>query len=484
MCYRPLRIVNNSSFIHESYCKPYLSVPCGHCYECRKVRTTAWQIRCAEELKNCKVCYFYTLTYDPQHITSYGTDYDDVPFITFNKSELQKFMKRLRKHLGGMSLKYMITSELGEETHRPHHHMLLYFYEPIDAKTVQEAIEKTWQQGFVKAGDNHGIVVNPNAVMYVVKYMHKTDKYYNGFANRLARKVLFKWYRALLTVNPDAKRPTNNKLHYELIENSSLTCEESLWNNFYNSAVRDYNQHCAFHLQSTNFGLPQNPDDYKGLECKIYDHNGGYKYTKTPLYYLRKFYYDRVPNLRDGSRTKYVLNSDGIELFADKFADRLQARQDDAVCALTLLRETPSTELMKDVKVTGQQILDFVKHNGMLWVKRMSALYQCIYKDLAEVKNSAIVPPHVWFDRPKQCFRLHAHYLRTNNYEMFDRMDFLLNLKDFTERTHNNRIEWYMFTQIDQLIYNYRYITGKQKADQAEKLLDQVRAAKNRLTHL
>lgn len=483
MCYRPLHIYNNSSYIHEGYFKTQFTVPCGKCYDCRKALVSAWQVRCSEELNNCKRCFFYTLTIDNDHISKYGTNDYGYDFITFSKTSVQKWFKRFRKSLGGIKLKYMLTSELGEITHRPHYHVLLYFYDDISEYQVHKAILKTWQQGFIKKGKLGAVVLNPNAVMYVCKYMHKTDKYYNGFAYKLGRKVLFKWYKALKTVCPHIQRPPHGKLHFELVDNSCLSSEKSLWNNFYNAAIRDYNEHASFHLQSTNFGIPQDDTKYKDTECLIYDHCGGYKTTKTPLYYIRKYYYDRLPNLKDGQKTIYRIKSEGIEMFVRKFPQRLQAYQNDARNALCNYKKI--SESLQDVTIQSKEIDAFIDRYGLTQVVRTMSVYKYVFRDLYEPKGFALcMTPDAVLSNPTKFLRIHLHALRSNNKELIDNTDFKLNKQQYINNTHNNKIYFYVIEQLCHLCDNYICHIRKQNAEQRQIELDKIRETKSKLLQL
>ena len=49
--------------------------------------------------------------------------------------DIQKFLKRLRKAYRG-KLRYFVAGEYGEQTARPHYHMILYGWEPTDLKNL------------------------------------------------------------------------------------------------------------------------------------------------------------------------------------------------------------------------------------------------------------------------------------------------------------------------------------------------------------
>lgn len=140
--------------------KTSIPVPCGKCPVCVKRRVSAWSFRLMEEDKKATSSHFVTLTYDPMKIpiTRNG-------FTSLCKSDVQKFLKRLRKSEVGNSkseIKYYLVGEYGGKTHRPHYHALLFNVSKLSH------IEKCWQQGAIHYGSVSGASVG-----YTLKYMSK-----------------------------------------------------------------------------------------------------------------------------------------------------------------------------------------------------------------------------------------------------------------------------------------------------------------------
>lgn len=90
-------------------------VPCRKCSECRLQRARDWAVRCYFESLTHEDNCFVTLTYAP----------DFNPGVLL-KSELQKFIKRLRSRFPGVSIKYFACGEYGSRTFRPHFHINLF----------------------------------------------------------------------------------------------------------------------------------------------------------------------------------------------------------------------------------------------------------------------------------------------------------------------------------------------------------------------
>lgn len=142
MCYSPIEIKNPNT-------GKYMLVNCRKCLECRQARAREWSIRCALEsdkyVDNC----FITLTYAPEHNP-----------ITLQKTDVQKFIKRLRKHIGAdIKIKYFACGEYGTKRHRPHYHIIIFNYNFSDRyqtstsargyKIYRSAeLEQLWKLGY------------------------------------------------------------------------------------------------------------------------------------------------------------------------------------------------------------------------------------------------------------------------------------------------------------------------------------------------
>lgn len=131
-------------------------VPCGQCYNCKTRRMASWAWRLQYEYKQSYFAKFITLTYSDEHIPKNGY---------LQKSDLQNFFKRYRKHLHRLPdpipIKYFACGEYGGRTGRPHYHAILF-------NADVDIIEKAWNKGAVHYGD-----VNEATIMYTLKYMVK-----------------------------------------------------------------------------------------------------------------------------------------------------------------------------------------------------------------------------------------------------------------------------------------------------------------------
>lgn len=159
-CLKPKMIVNPVK-------GEQMAVRCGKCLPCQKFRAGSWTVRLIEQNKSSKGNWFITLTLEDENLTwSF-----DRP--TLSKRDLQLFFKTLRNHNKQMKFKYYAVGEYGENTKRPHYHLLLFDTKEMDSLVMDYMIQDAWKKGF-----NHVGEVTDNSVRYVAGYLEK-DVYGN-----------------------------------------------------------------------------------------------------------------------------------------------------------------------------------------------------------------------------------------------------------------------------------------------------------------
>ncbi len=171
--------VNNIDFITGEVLYPFY-VGCGQCAECRLEYSRGWANRCVMEALTCqredvRNCWFVTLTYNDDSISKYGLNDTASGLMTLNYDHLQLFMKSLRRHYeyhaqdkqwNYNNIRFYACGEYGEQTHRPHFHVLLFDCPILDkdlkllGKTKLgyplynvDYITKLWNKGHVVIAD-------------------------------------------------------------------------------------------------------------------------------------------------------------------------------------------------------------------------------------------------------------------------------------------------------------------------------------------
>lgn len=151
-------------YIHVKF-RGEIPFPCGKCPPCRKRKVDQWVFRLLEEDKVSEMSHFITLTYDTEHVPISQNG-----FMTLDKSDLQKFWKRLRKNTGYEKIKYFACGEYGEARYRPHYHAIV-FNVPTVVSYAQAWSLDGQAIGSVDVGN-----VSGNSIAYVAKYMDKDGR--------------------------------------------------------------------------------------------------------------------------------------------------------------------------------------------------------------------------------------------------------------------------------------------------------------------
>lgn len=138
-----------------------IPAPCGRCPNCLRRQRQEWFIRNKIELQNSQNGFFITLTYEESHLPH---SHDGLP--CFSVDDIQKWLKRFRKSLNTVGVKYFLASEYGDQFGRPHYHALLYNIPKEKVNELHSIIARTWQKGFVSVSQ-----ITDRRIGYVCKYM-------------------------------------------------------------------------------------------------------------------------------------------------------------------------------------------------------------------------------------------------------------------------------------------------------------------------
>lgn len=123
---------------------------------CRIRKRDEWTLRILLEAKLHVWSSFFTLTYDENSLPEDGS---------LKVSDLQLFLKRLRKHFRTGAIRYFISGEYGPRTDRPHYHGVLFGVHPL---VLEDSLDKAWKNGFTTVSS-----LTPQRARYVAKYTTK-----------------------------------------------------------------------------------------------------------------------------------------------------------------------------------------------------------------------------------------------------------------------------------------------------------------------
>lgn len=161
-------------------------LPCGQCIGCRLERSRSWAARCVHEASLYDQNCFVTLTYMDSTVPKTKDG-----LLTLSKKDLQLFMKRLRKKHPDQTIRFFACGEYGDETLRPHYHMIIFNYYPPDALFFQRKkgfnyflsteLAELWPHGQHAVGE-----CNFDTAAYTARYVLKkiggelAEQHYNG----------------------------------------------------------------------------------------------------------------------------------------------------------------------------------------------------------------------------------------------------------------------------------------------------------------
>lgn len=140
---------------------------CGKCLACKAQKVNEYIMRFNAEKDVSQSTFFLTLTYSNDHL----------PYFGVCKSELQRFIKRLKECF---EFKYVCIAEYGGRFYRPHYHLNLFFKEKIDWWILFDKIKELWSEANMITGqlEQKGRIdlkeVRDNELNYIAKY-HATS---------------------------------------------------------------------------------------------------------------------------------------------------------------------------------------------------------------------------------------------------------------------------------------------------------------------
>lgn len=190
ICLHPLTIANPKCDKHGFYTynkfddllyrakygkEAYIEVPCGKCEACIDRKSNEWASRIYHEWLSSPTSAFLTLTYAEENLTykemsfELGSYIEKLNVPQLEKTDVQKFMKRLRRVLGN-GVRFFIGGEYGETDGRPHYHLALFHFDVRYNDIIYDIVKEVWKLGNVTYGD-----MNIQRVMYVAKYIYSSS---------------------------------------------------------------------------------------------------------------------------------------------------------------------------------------------------------------------------------------------------------------------------------------------------------------------
>lgn len=161
------------------------TIPCHNCWACNLTKSAEWATRNMLETLEHEHCYFLTLTYDDEHLPI--PEYMEYTEVLKEATEIKErkvrvendgtwtdgtlypehvtqFINSIRKHFERQDItgiRYFYCGEYGEQTHRPHYHMLLYGV-PLDLSQnysyhIDKNFKEHWKNPLIDHYWKHGM---------------------------------------------------------------------------------------------------------------------------------------------------------------------------------------------------------------------------------------------------------------------------------------------------------------------------------------
>lgn len=173
--------INSRHGFDSSY---IFDVPCGRCINCRLNYARKWSQRCLLEAKTWSENWFLTLTYDDEALTPvFVEDTGEIIGATLVPSDVRDFLKRLRAyyedHYDHQGIRFYMAGEYGDQTFRPHYHMIVFNLPLFDLKYYSKSplgdvyynsdvLSRLWGKGHVVVGE-----VTEQSAAYTARYCQK-----------------------------------------------------------------------------------------------------------------------------------------------------------------------------------------------------------------------------------------------------------------------------------------------------------------------
>lgn len=146
-----------------------IKLPCGSCQGCYIDRSRDWAMRCYHESQMHSSNSFITLTYADEHLP---------PDYGVHVRTWQLFMKKLRKSIQPINVRFFACGEYGEKSLRPHYHALIFGYQFPDLVVfaltrgnkiyTSKSLDQLWPYGLATIGN-----VTYQTAAYVARYVMK-----------------------------------------------------------------------------------------------------------------------------------------------------------------------------------------------------------------------------------------------------------------------------------------------------------------------
>lgn len=192
-CLTPVTILNPSKRFNARADKYAFEVPCGNCLSCKQSIQDEWFVRSYFQTQETDrlggASYMFTLTYNDTSLPTFS-QFVTIPELQsqscFCKDDVITFLDTLRHSLRikhSIHFKYFLCSEYGDNTRRPHYHLVLHLDKIIMPSVLRKHVQRSWSHGFIFMSKNRKsgsyVIDGHYASYYVSKYVTKDANFYD-----------------------------------------------------------------------------------------------------------------------------------------------------------------------------------------------------------------------------------------------------------------------------------------------------------------
>lgn len=128
------------------------TAPCRQCQLCRQNKRRQKTTRMALEARNWNDSLFVTLTYDDEHLPTQYMDPNTGQYFFHDGGvlcppDLRLFINKIRVKLPPKSFRYFACGEYGDETFRPHYHLVFFGFSKAKHESL---IRESWSEPYSK----------------------------------------------------------------------------------------------------------------------------------------------------------------------------------------------------------------------------------------------------------------------------------------------------------------------------------------------
>lgn len=426
MCLKPNIIYNRANFLNP-VSSVQMTVPCGHCEECKDYKRLEYKVRGFYEwqdtIKKGGFAYFETLTYNNESFTHSERKFHGIK--CFRYEDIRLFLKKLRKRCAGkFTFRYFLSSEYGGLWHRPHYHVIFYIIPTFPQEHLtqiqllymfRQYVLDSWTEPRKNIDGENAYFIVKGRKIPLMRSLGFIDSI-TTLKDRLIDRVAGISYVSKYVTKDQDFVDRVKTFHDNYIKDNGLIKDTSEYNVFED----EYKRCLPFHLQSQGFGgsiLPylESIADEIIKFPKICNLAIDSSAIDLPRYYLRKLFYTCEKSGTFSPTTGKPLYTYRPTALGEKFLDyQLDKRIDKQLekyenALLNFDKYLDNEFTIKDVDrlLDGRPLRDFIVYKsvfkGHLFDLPLADISKLDYHDFyRKSRECGSIENYMYYDNPDE----------------------------------------------------------------------------------